>query len=97
MIKSREIKVNPDVLKTLRESSGYTVGKEKKKGTGTLSRGQKQEIAIATASGKLLRIGTSNKNAKYALEDRQQVFIYLANKLICHDKYFSCRTTMAGC
>ena len=41
MIKSPDIKVNPDVLKTLRESSGYTDGKEKKKGTGTLSRGQK--------------------------------------------------------
>jgi hypothetical protein len=32
MIKSPEIKVNPNVLKILRESSGYTVGKEKKKG-----------------------------------------------------------------
>jgi hypothetical protein len=26
MIKSPEIKVNPNVLKTLRENSGYTVG-----------------------------------------------------------------------
>jgi len=41
MIRRTEIKVNPDVLTTLRESSGYTVGKEKKKDTGTLSRGQK--------------------------------------------------------
>jgi hypothetical protein len=40
MIESPEIKVNPDVLKTLRESSGYTVEEIAKKIKATDAKGR---------------------------------------------------------
>jgi Zn-dependent peptidase ImmA (M78 family) len=48
MIKSPEIKVNPDVLKTLRESSGYTVEEIAKKIKTTVTKVQETEKGIAS-------------------------------------------------
>ncbi|MBM4136873.1 MAG: helix-turn-helix transcriptional regulator [Nitrospira sp.] len=48
MIKSPEIKVNPNVLKTLRESSGYTVEEIAKKIKTTVTKVQEAEKGIAS-------------------------------------------------
>jgi len=48
MVKSPEIKVNPDVLKTLRESSGYTVEEIAKKIKTTVTKVQEAEKGIAS-------------------------------------------------
>ena len=51
MIKSPEIKVNPDVLKTLRESSGYTVEETAKKIKATVTKVQEAEKGFAPNPG----------------------------------------------
>lgn len=48
MTKSPEIKVNPDVLKTLRESSGYTVEEIAKKIKSTINKVQEAEKGLAS-------------------------------------------------
>ena len=48
MAKSPEIKVNPDVLKTLRESSGYTVEEIAKKIKTTVTKVQEAEKGVAS-------------------------------------------------
>jgi Zn-dependent peptidase ImmA (M78 family) len=48
MIKSPEIKVNPDVLKTLRESSGYTVEEIAKKIKTTVTKVQEAEKGVTS-------------------------------------------------
>ena len=48
MIRSPEIKVNPDVLKTLRESSGYTVEEIAKKIKTTVTKVQEAEKGVAS-------------------------------------------------
>jgi len=48
MIRSPEIKVNPDVLKTLRESSGYTVEEIAKKIKTTVTKVQEAEKGLAS-------------------------------------------------
>jgi transcriptional regulator with XRE-family HTH domain len=52
MVKSPEIKVNPNVLKTLRESSGYTVEEIAKKIKTTVTKVQEAEKGIASNPGK---------------------------------------------
>lgn len=47
MIKSPEIKVNPNVLKTLREGSGYTVEEIAKKIKTTVTKVQEAEKGVA--------------------------------------------------
>ena len=48
MLRSPEIKINPDVLKTLRESSGYTVEEVAKKIKTTSTKVQETEKGIAS-------------------------------------------------
>ena len=48
MIKSPEIKINPNVLKTLRESSGYTVEEIAKKIKTTATKVQEAEKGVAS-------------------------------------------------
>ncbi len=52
MIKSPEIKINPNVLKTLRESSGYTVEEIAKKNKTTVTKVQEAEKGFASNPGK---------------------------------------------
>ena len=56
MIKSPEIKVNPDVLKTLREGSGYTVEEIAKKIKTTVTKVQETEKEKGIASFTLTQI-----------------------------------------
>ena len=48
MIKSPEIKVSPNVLKTIRESSGYTVEEIAKKIKTTVTKVQEADVKLLT-------------------------------------------------
>jgi hypothetical protein len=50
MIRSPEIKVNPDVLKALRESSGYTVEEIAKKIKTSTNRGTQKKKVLNSLS-----------------------------------------------